>query len=127
MKKEKKRILIIDDEEDFCKLIKKNLELRGDYEVGMSTDAKRGIEFAKEVNPDLILIDIVMPDIDGSQVAFELKNDSRTKDIPIVFLTGLATKEETNNEGGIIGGHPFLAKPVETEELIDCIENILVR
>ena len=127
MKKEKKRILIIDDEEDFCRLIKKNLELRGDYEVGMATDARRGIELAREVGPDLILLDIVMPDIDGSEVASQIKNNESTKDIPIMFLTGLATKEETDDKGGIVGGHPFLSKPVETQELIDCIENILVK
>ena len=61
----KKRILIIDDEKDFCRLVKMNLELMGDFEVDIATNGKRGIFLAKKTKPDLVLLDILMPGMDG--------------------------------------------------------------
>jgi CheY-like chemotaxis protein len=123
---DKKRILIIDDEEDFTQLVKLNLEQTKRYEVWVENKGAEGLEAAKSFNPDLILLDIIMPDLEGSEVASRIKNDAETKDIPIVFLTAAATKEEVSSSGGIIGGHPFLAKPVSTQELIDCIDKNII-
>jgi len=121
----KTKILIIDDEEDICHFLKSGLERTKKFEVLTSTQADRGIVLAKTFHPDLILLDISMPEMDGSQVAEALRADTSTKDIPVVFLTALARKEEVEEGSGMIGGHLFIAKPVETKELIDRIESIL--
>jgi DNA-binding response OmpR family regulator len=119
---EKKRILMIDDEINFTRLIKLNLEATGKYEVRIENEGILGLSAAKEFKPDLILLDMIMPDIMGGEVAEEIKSDDDVKDIPIVLLTAIATKEETESRGGIMGGYPTIAKPVTTDELINFIE-----
>lgn len=118
----RKKILIIDDEENFAYLTKKNLEETGRYEVRTESKGSRGLAVAKEFKPDLILLDILMPDMDGGSVCFQLENDGDTRSIPVVFLTAAATKEEADSKGGVIGGRPFMAKPVGINEIITCIE-----
>ena len=118
----KKKILIIDDEENFTKLVKLNLERTGEYEVRTGNNGLQGLIAAKEFKPDLILLDILMTDMDGGEVAYQLNNEEATKNIPIVFLTAVIRKEEVEKSGGVISGHPFIAKPVTAEELIDCIK-----
>ncbi|OGW75981.1 MAG: histidine kinase [Omnitrophica bacterium RBG_13_46_9] len=118
----KKKILIIDDEAGFTKLIKLNLEKTRRYEVRTENVGSRGLASAIEFKPDLILLDILMPDIEGSSVAAQIKDEEKTKDIPIVFLTAIISKEEEHSDGGIIGGYPFVAKPVDMDDLIGCIE-----
>ncbi|MDP2906296.1 MAG: response regulator [Candidatus Omnitrophota bacterium] len=118
----KKKILIIDDEEDFTKLVKMNLEAAGEYEVRAEREGIKGIAAAKEFKPNLIFLDILMSDMEGGEVAYQLDNDPETGNIPIVFLTAVAKKEEVREGKGVIGGHPFMAKPVTTAELIQCIE-----
>jgi len=117
-KTNKKKILVIDDEEDFTKLMKLNLEQTGEFEVRTENSAIEGIAAAKQLKPDLIFLDILMPDMKGDELAYELKADEVTKDIPIVFLTALVTKEQVKEGHGFIGGRPFIAKPVNIEELI---------
>jgi len=119
---EKKRILLIDDEADFTKLIKRNLELTKEYEVRTENNGLLGLAAAKEFKPDLIFLDILMPDVDGGEVGHNLENDNETKDIPVIYLTAAINKEEVKNSNGQIGGHPFIAKPVSADELIDYIE-----
>ncbi len=119
---EKKKILIIDDEEDFCQMIEFNLEDSGKYEVKIETKGKEALAAAKEFKPALIFLDIVMPDVPGDEVAQQLKADEMTKDIPVVFLTALVSGDEVASQDGVIGGNPFIAKPVPIEKLIDCIE-----
>ena len=118
----KKRILIIDDEKNFCRLVKMNLEETGKYEVKTESQGSCGLAVAKKFKPDLILLDLLMPDMPGEELASQIREDESVKDIPIVFLTAVATKEETTARGGIIGGHPFVAKPVSRDELITCVE-----
>jgi len=120
--KMKKKILIVDDEVNFTKLPKLNLEKTGEYEVKAENKGARGLAAAQEFKPDLILLDISMTDMDGGEVACQLKNDTGTSNIPVVFLTAIARKEEVESGSGVIGEYPFIAKPVAVEELIDCIE-----
>ena len=122
---EKIKILIIDDEEDFCHFIKLNLESTNKYEVNIETSGKKGINRARNSKPDLILLDIYMPEMDGTIVAETLLEDPVTKDIPILFLTAVATKRDVLDGGGMIGGRNILAKPIQTEELISTIRSIL--
>lgn len=122
----KKRILVIDDEESFTALIKTTLEERGDYEVRTENNASRAIVTIREFNPDLILLDIMMPgDKDGSEIAREIRGDEKIRGIPTVFLTAAVTEEEVASSGGFIGGYPFIAKPINIKELIEYIERRL--
>ena len=122
------RILVIDDEEDFCFFIKNNLEEAGEFEVVTAINGEQGIAAAKEASPDLILLDIVMPGLSGTEVAEELLGDPKTKHIPVVFLTAVVTKDETGPEPlKEIGGNNFIAKVTRTPELIGAIKGILER
>jgi len=118
----KKRILIIDDERDFCRMVKFNLERTKQYEVLFATDGRSGIEIARSKKPDLILLDIRMPKMSGGEIAEELLDDPSTRTIPIVFLTALVKKEEVAKQSGYISGRPFIAKPVTVKDLIERIE-----
>ena len=122
-----KKILLIDDEEDFCFFVKSNLETRKEFRVITAVKGQKGIELARSEKPDLILLDIVMPKMAGSDVAEVLSNDTGTKRIPIVFLTGVVTREEMGFEEPTkrIGGWNFIAKTVGPEKIISCIEEIL--
>lgn len=119
---QKKRILIIDDEESFTRLVKLNLEATGKYIVRTENKGSLGLLAAKQFKPDLILLDLIMPDMGGGEVSYQLKSDEDTKTIPIVFITAIMTKDEAGARGGIISDHQVIAKPVGTEELIDVIE-----
>ena len=123
----KKRILIIDDEVSFTSQVKLNLEDAERYEVRVENMGKRGLSSARQYRPDLILMDIVMPDMEGSQVSSQIKADEKLENIPIVFLTAGVTREEVAFEGGIIAGHSFITKPISITELMDCIEKNLGR
>ena len=119
---EKKRILLIDDEVTFTELLKLNLEQTGAYEVRVENKGAAAVAVARAFKPDLILLDIVMPDLDGGRVAAQLQADPRLADTPIVFLTAVVTKGEAKKHQGVIVGFPLIAKPVSTDELIACIE-----
>lgn len=122
---EKARILIIDDEEDICKFSKSTLEKTGKFEVTFSTTAITGIGLAKSQRPDLILLDLLLPDMAGSDVAEYLLDEPSTCKIPIVFLTALAQKNDVDQSSGKIGGRFFIAKPVSSHELVNRIQSIL--
>jgi len=122
---EKAKILIIDDEEDFAYFIKLNLESTDRFEVFTSTSGQDGINLAMEKKPDLIFIDILMPEMHGTEVAEILLQNRATKSIPMIYLTAVATKKEVETKGGVIGGRQFIAKPVTAEELIEVIESVL--
>jgi CheY-like chemotaxis protein len=123
----KKKILIVDDEENFGKLVKMNLEDTGEYEVRLETQGVRAIPAAREFKPDFILLDIVMPDMDGGEVAHQLKDDKELKDIPLGFLTALVRDYEVTPKGDSIAGHPFIAKPVTVGQLIAFIKANMTR
>ncbi len=121
----KKRILIVDDETQFTRMVKLNLERTGKYEVREENHGAKAVEAAREFRPDLTLLDIMMPDMEGSDVAAVFRDDPMLSQIKIVFLTAIVTKEETQPTGSTIAGNVFLAKPVKTEDLVTCIENAL--
>ncbi len=123
----KKKILIVDDEESFGKLVKMNLEDTGEYEVWIETKGARAVPAAREFKPDFILLDVVMPDMDGGEVAHLLQEDKQLKDIPVGFLTALVREYEVNPKGDRIAGHPFIAKPVTVGQLIAFIKNNMIK
>ena len=118
----KTRILVIDDESGFTRLLK--LVLR-QYEIREENDALRAFHTAQTFLPDLILMDVVMPGIDGGNLAAKIKADETLKDVPIVFLTAVVSPTEAGEQPKHIGGFPFLAKPVSPEVLERCIEEHL--
>ncbi|MCX5692557.1 MAG: response regulator [Candidatus Omnitrophica bacterium] len=122
MNKNKKKILIVDDEKDFVEMVKWNLEKTGGYKVTVETESKYALDVAKVVEPDLILLDVMMPGMDGADVEYQIKKEEKLKDIPIIFLTAIVKEEEIESEDGAIAGHVFLAKPVTLKQLVDCIE-----
>lgn len=124
---EKKKILIIDDDRDLVESVKAALEETGAYQVEFETDSTKGRSVAQAIKPDLILLDVLMPKMSGGEVAREIISNPETKDIPLVFFSVIASKTELNVRQGMIGGRPFLAKPVAAEELIRCIERHLKR
>jgi len=121
----KKRILVVDDEKALTRIIKLNLERTGNYEVRTENMGSMAVPAAKEFKPDLIFLDVMMPDMGGEDVVALLKEDSELSNIALVFLTAIVTKEETQSIETDIGGNLFLAKPVNTKELIATIERVL--
>src|ERR1035437_2612818 len=113
----KKRILVVDDVPDMTLLIKRILEQTGRYEVRTENLGRRAIEAAREFRPDLILLDVMMPDMLGSEIAAQLQADPKLRAIKFVFLTAVVTKEEALKSVGQIGGHTFVAKPISADDL----------
>ncbi len=121
----KKKILVVDDEAGLTRMLRKNLEATGKYEVREENRGMHAAAAAREFRPDLILLDVMMPDMDGGSVAAQIESDDTLKRTPIVFLTAIVEKGEVAPTGGTIGGHTFLAKPVTFSNLVVCIENHL--
>jgi CheY-like chemotaxis protein len=121
---EKRRILIVDNDRESTRLVKILLERTGRYLVLEENNATRAHQTAQNFRPDLILLDIVMPETDGGEVAARIQSDPELQRTPIIFLTALVTKAETKT-GLRIQGHPFLAKPISIPELINRIEENL--
>lgn len=120
-----KKILIVDDEADFCFFLKKNLEVRGEYDVLICTDGREAFPAIKKHQPDLVILDILQPFITGGEIAEKMKVDPATADIPFIFLTAVVKEAETTAHEGLIGGHYFIAKPVQAEKLIEVIDKVL--
>ena len=114
----KKTILIVDDEEDFCHFVKLNLEQTGNFDVLTANNGTDGISMANRYQPDLILLDIIMPNMTGTQVAEALRNDKATKNIPIIFVTAIVKRGEVGASEFQFGGNYFIFKPVKLDELI---------
>jgi CheY-like chemotaxis protein len=122
--KDKPRILIIDNNRDFTLSAKLGLERTGRYAVSEENEPARAHQTAQRVKPDLILLDIAMPETDGGEVAARIEADPTLRRTPVVFLTALVTKAEARS-GLEIQGHPFLAKPISIPELVAGIERNL--
>ena len=126
-KLEKPCILIIDNNRDFTYSAKRALETTGRCFGCEENDPSKAHQTAQNLKPDLIPLDVAMPETDGGEVAARIQSDPALHRIPIVFLTALVTKAEERS-GLRIRGHPFLAKPISLPELIEGIEeNLLVR
>lgn len=116
------KILVIDDEESLCRFLKLNLEGTGSYEVRVELKAANAFKAAMAFVPDLIILDYMMPEMDGGDVAMQLKNHPTTSKIPVIFLTAIATKSDSQGQRNLIAGRCVMAKPVDMDELIANIE-----
>lgn len=122
---DKKRILIVDDEPTFTRMMQLVLEQSGRYVVRQENKGAQALAAARDFKPDLILLDVVMPDLDGGDVAAEIEGDPVLKGIPIVFLTALVDEKESQGNAVKRGGYPFLGKLVSDNDLFKCIEDNL--
>lgn len=121
----KQTILVVDDEQDLLDLIEYNLRKEG-FEVIKAENGLDGIAMAREYKPNLVLLDIMMPQMDGIEVCDRMRDDSELKNIPIIFLTA-RSDEKTEVEGLNKGADDFITKPISTTKLISRIKAVLRR
>lgn len=119
-----KKILIVDDEINLLELVKVNLEAAG-FSVITAQDGEEGLKKTYDENPDLIILDIYLPGIDGCELCRRIKNDPRTKDMPVIFLTA-ATQKEDIKKAIDAGCDLFLSKPFDPLKLVEMAEKILI-
>jgi CheY-like chemotaxis protein len=118
----RKRVLIIDDEPSFTRMVRLNLEKTGMFEVREENRATGAVNTARDFKPDLILLDVIMPTMDGGDVAAQIQNDRLLRGTPIIFLTATVSQREAGPSGMLnSGGCIFLAKPVSLEALVKVI------
>jgi CheY-like chemotaxis protein len=119
-------ILAIDDDPRLCLTISRWLEVKGNYRAIAVTDGRQGLKLAKREKPDLILLDLVMPGIDGIEVLKKLNKSAATRYIPVVILTG-SPSIETREDAEYEYAEHYLTKPIDSETLLAKIESILKR
>lgn len=122
----KKRILIVDDDAALTMAVRLNLEDTGKYEVMVENQSIHALKTAREFLPQLIILDVIMPGKDGGDVLAELKADRAMRNVPVIMLTALVSKTDTN-AGAVVESDQevMLAKPVDLDVLIQCIEDRL--
>lgn len=121
---QKKSILIVDDDVDVSQMTRMRLEQTGLYTVRVCNRGSEALSVLRETQPDMVLLDIVMPDADGTDIARQIKEDSSLEHIRIVFMTSLVEEEETDRSS-MIGGYPFIAKPITGETLLKSVKEFL--
>jgi CheY-like chemotaxis protein len=121
MTTKKKRILVVDDQASDTQLVKTYLERSDEYIVREVNDAQTALATAEEFQPDLILLDVLMPGMGGNELASCFRANPKLKAVPIVFLTCVVTKEQVRMCGGRIGDYPFVAKPIVLAEVRACV------
>lgn len=118
-----KTILLIEDEPEFRMALRMRLETNG-YEVIEAEDGAMGLDMARNKNPDLIMLDIMLPKMDGFKVARLLKFDEKHRHIPIIMLSARA--QQSDKETGLsVGGDAYLTKPYKPQEMLDTVARLL--
>ena len=118
------KILVVDDEKDLAKFMKLTLSANESFEVSIVSESSEVYSTVMECKPDLILMDIMMPGLQGNEIAEQIHQNPELKNIKIIFITALVKKYEVNGEG-FIGGRKFLPKPIEAEALMAAVKNEL--
>jgi two-component system alkaline phosphatase synthesis response regulator PhoP len=125
---EKKRILLVDDEPDFCSIVQGQLEKEG-FDVEVAYDGVEGIEKVKANRPDAIILDVMMPEMDGYEACKKLKGDDNYADIPILMLTAVADKVSSTRyshyDGMSMEADDYLPKPASAEDITQSIKSLL--
>ena len=121
----KAKILLIDDHRTVLRLLEAILKLKG-YELLYAENGQQGMVMARQEHPDLILLDVMMPEIDGFKVCQYLKGQAETAHIPVVFLTARGAADD-QAAGRRAGAQGFLTKPFLAREVLDLIERVLAR
>ena len=118
-----KQILVVDDEKDIVETLSFMMRARG-YEVIEAYDGEEGLKLAKEQSPDLMILDVMMPKINGYKIARLLKYDSKYKHIPIIMVTARG-QDSDKLIGEETGADEYITKPFEFEEVLDCVNKYL--
>lgn len=118
----RKSILIVDNEKDILDSLSVFLRRNG-YGVYVADTGKEGLRLAKKEVPSLIILDLMLPDIDGTDVAVELMQNPDMRDIPIIFLTSVLTKTEQLESGEMIANRCIIAKPCKSQEILELIKD----
>jgi len=118
-----RRVLICDDDPVILRLLQVNLELEG-FDVLLGHNGEEAVEIARDQHPDLIILDIMMPRMDGYQACEKLKSLDETRDIPIVFLSAKAQQSDIE-KGKAFGVADYLTKPFDPNDLIDVLDRLL--
>lgn len=125
---DKKKVLLVDDDPDFVEAVKVIVE-SGGYDVRVASDGKEGIEAVAQDRPDLIILDVMMPVMDGHKACAALKGNKETADIPIILLTAVAdrvtTSKYTHRDMLESEAEDYMPKPVEPKELLELIKSWL--
>ena len=121
----KKKILIIDDEEDFSHFLKMNLENTGRFKVFTAVDGATGVKITQRKKPDVVLLDIMMPGMDGFEVLEKIKGSVKTYEVPVIMLTALDNEECRSEARGAFAGE-YMVKPVALDQLISTIERVSI-
>ena len=121
----KNRILIVDDEPSITQLLRLNLEKTGRYTLRTENTAECVLSALQEFKPELILLDVMMPGMDGGTLAGKIHQTRAFKNVPIVFLTAAVKQEELDARNGVIGGFPYIAKSLNVKGVIAIIEKHL--
>ena len=119
-----RKILLIEDEKDIQTLVKMSLEFTGGHQVIVADNGLTGIEIAEKELPDVILLDVMMPKLDGFETFGILQDKERTKNIPVIFLTAKAQKKEVEH-GLQLGAIGYLIKPFDAMKLNEELESLL--
>ncbi|HEX6130892.1 MAG TPA: response regulator [Actinomycetota bacterium] len=117
------RVLVIDDDQDIGWLVRRMVEARG-HDVVVREDGLRGLAAAQRQRPDVIVLDLMMPVMDGHGVLDELRDDDRTRAIPVVVLTAVALTE-AREHAERAGAARFITKPFEPDDLLDAIDALV--
>ena len=121
-----KVIVIIDDDENVSMSFKRILEFSGGYRVSIASDGKAGLKLVRKILPDLVLLDIIMPGIDGFEVLKRLKKDTRTMSIPVVMVSS-ETGEESKIRGARLYTDLYITKPIAPADLLARVAPVLKR
>lgn len=122
---ERTRILVVDDEAAMTRMVRRNLERTGRFEVREENHARRAVDAALDFQPQLILLDVLMPDMDGKQVADALREQAALARVPLLFLSALVPVGEISTLDVLPG--PLVTKPIEVGTLIDAIDGLVAR
>lgn len=125
MKTSRKKILIVDDEAGFAMILKIALEETGEYDVQVEVNGLQGYKAAQEFKPDLVLLDIRMPDNSGPEVAAKIRENRELSGTSLIFISATPFEESVKHFNGKIAGYPYITKPAGSDEIIHCIQQVL--
>jgi len=118
---QKRSILIVDDDVDASQMAKMILENTGLYAVSVCNRGSEAFKIIQATHPELVLLDIVMPDADGTDIAAQIQKEKSLALTKVVFMTSLVSQAEVRDQS-VIGGHPFISKPISGEILLQRVK-----
>ena len=121
----KKKILVVDDEKELTSLVSMHMKMAG-YEVLIASTGEKALDISREEKPDLIILDLMLPKIDGWEVCKQLRQDVATQDIPVIMLTA-RTQTEDKLKGFEAGADDYVTKPFSPRELVARVKRVLAR